>query len=317
MQSTPTPKQPEDPHDVLEVAPGIVLVAPVDTAEDELSDLLRAAARQHLDAQTREEPNFSAGPPVPQVDATFRAAALGSVQSPGGRPPTGGRAVRGFTGFLLALCIGVAAAAWQAYGDAASEMIANFSPQRVFALLLPSQQPAPPAQPGPPAVEATAANAAVTQPAAAPPATSSEAGPSPQSMARDLAAAQQEIAELKASIEQLKASQEQMSSDIAKVSEIKASEAKPSEQNPRPRISAPIAAPARSAAVPARKPVPSFRRSQAAAPYPPPAAAAYPPPAAAAYPPYPRSVEPPPMAAPPPPPDPELASVPRPPMPVR
>ncbi len=326
MQSTLKPKQADDPHDVLEVAPGVVLVAPAD-ADQEISNLLRAAARQHSDPQARQEPDFSASPPVPPVDTTFRAAAADNVnvKVPRRRRSMGARAMRGITGFLLAVGLGVAAAAWQAYGDEAQQMIANWTPQRVLALLLPQQNPAP-AQPAPPAADATQANAAAAQssppaqtagdtaaPAAAP---SSAEAPSMQSMARDLAAAGQQIEQLKASIEQLKASQEQMSRDMAKVSEGKGSETKASEPNLRPKLSA---LPPRPAVVPARKPVPSFRASQAAAPYvPPPAAAPYVPPQAAA--PYaPRQLDPlpPPAAAPPPPVDPELASVPRPPLPIR
>jgi hypothetical protein len=328
MQSTLNPKPSDDPHDVLEVAPGVVLVAPAG-ADEEISNLLRAAARQHSDPQVRQEPDFSASPPVPPVDTTFRAAAAAdTVKVSRRRRMMGALAIRGIVGFLLAVGLGVAASAWQAYGDVAQETIANWTPQRVLALLLPQQNPAP-AQPAPPAADATQANAAAAQsslpaqtagdaiaPAAAP---SSAGAPSMQSMARDLAAAGQQIEQLKASIEQLKASQEQMSRDMAKASETKgpetkasetkasetkASETKASEPNLRPKLSA---LPQRPTAAPARKPVPSFRASQAAAPYVPPLAAA----------PYvTRQPEPlpPPVAQVPL--DPELASVPRPPMPL-
>jgi len=261
-------------------------------------------------------PNFAAGPAVPPVDTRFRAAAVDKVQARRGRPSAGRRAVRGLMGFLLAVCIGVAAAAWQSYGDAAEQMIANWSPQRVLASLLPTENPALPAQPAPPAADAAAPSASAVQNApdgAAPTAASASEAPSLQSMARDLAAAGQQIEQLKASIEQLRASQEQMSRDLAKASEAKVSEVKASEQNLRPRISAPPSA--RPAAAPVRRPVASYRPSQAAAPM-------LPPPAPAPY--VPRQIEPlpppaiaPPAMAPPPPLDPELASVPRPPMPLR
>jgi len=316
MQSKLNPKLSDDPHDVLEVAPGVVLVAPAE-ADEEISNLLRAAARQHSDPQVRQEPDFSAGPPVPPVDATFRAAAADNVKVPRRRRSTGARAIRGFMGFLIAVGLGVAASVWQAYGDEAQQMIANWTPQHVLALLLPQQNPAP-AQPAPPAADAAAVNAAAAQssppaqtagdtaaPAAAP---SSAEAPSLQSMARDLAAAGQQIEQLRASIEQLKASQEQMSRDMAKASEAKGSETRASEPNLRPKLSA---LPPRPATVPARKPVPSFRASQAAAPYVPP------PQAAAPYAPRQLDPLPPPAAAPPPPVDPELASVPRPPLPIR
>ena len=163
MQSTLNPKPSDDPHDVLEVAPGVVLVAPAG-ADEEISNLLRAAARQHSDPQVRQEPDFSASPPVPPVDTTFRAAAAAdTVKVSRRRRMMGARAIRGIVGFLLAVGLGVAASAWQAYGDAAQEMIANWTPQRVIALLLPQQNPAP-AQPAPPAADATQANAAAAQP---------------------------------------------------------------------------------------------------------------------------------------------------------
>jgi hypothetical protein len=162
MQSTLNPKPSDDPHDVLEVAPGVVLVAPAG-ADEEISNLLRAAARQHSDPQVRQEPDFSASPPVPPVDTTFRAAAAAdTVKVSRRRRMMGARAIRGIVGFLLAVGLGVAASAWQAYGDVAQETIANWTPQRVLALLLPQQNPAP-AQPAPPAADATQANAAAAQ----------------------------------------------------------------------------------------------------------------------------------------------------------
>jgi hypothetical protein len=328
MDSTLKPKQTDDPHDVLEVAPGVALVVP---AEKEVSNLLRAAARQHSDQQTYAGSDFPAGPAVPPVDTTFRPAAVDNVRVAGDRPSIGGRVIRGFIGFLLAICIGVAAAAWQSYGGAAQQMIARWAPQFV-PISSPPQKPGLPGQAGPSAVQASAANTPSPQPA--PPAQSAAQGAAPapaapssgeaqslQSMARDLATAGQEIDQLKASIEQLKANQDQMSRDIAKASQAKvsetrasevrasearASEVKPSEQNLRPRISA---LPPRSAAAPVRRPMPTFRPSPAAAaPMLPPAAAPYVPP---------RQVEPLPPPPDQPPLDPELASVPRPPMPVR
>jgi hypothetical protein len=303
MQSTLEPKLSDDPHDVLVVAPDIVLVAPTD---QELSRLARSM-RHEQNPQARNEPDFSAGAAVPPVDTTFRAV-------PVNRPSIGARAMRGFIGFLLALCIGVAAAAWQAYGDAGKQMLAGWAPQFVLTSP-PPENPALAAQPGSSAAQASAEQAAPAQPAtaesAAPAAAAVAAEPSPslQSMARDLAAAEQQIEQLKASIEQLKAGQEQMSRDVTK-----AADAKASEQNLRPKLSAVSAPPPRPAAVPARKPMPPFRPAQAAATQTlPPAAAPYPP----RQPDYvPRQAEslPPPPA--PPPLDPELRSVPRPPLPL-
>jgi hypothetical protein len=233
MHSTPNPKQ-TDPRD-------IILVAPEDK---ELSNLARDAMRYSSDPQTRMGSDFSAGPPIPPVNMTFRpAAAVNNVQVPGDRPSVGRRAVRAFAGFLLTACIGGAGVAWQFYGDAAKRIIASWAPRFVLTSSPLLQNPAPPEQPSPPTVQAVDLNVAPPQPAA--PAQTAPKGVAPtaaalspdsaqllQSMARDLASVGQEI-------EQLKASQQQMSRDVAKRSE----------QNRRPRISAP---PPRSAAAPAR-----------------------------------------------------------------
>jgi hypothetical protein len=313
MQSTlnQRPTDPyADPHDD-------VLVARID---EELSKLAHDAMRDPLDPQPHMGSDLSAGPAVPPVDTTFRPAAVNQV--PGLRPSIGGRAVRAFIGFLLAVCIGVAGIVWQAYGDTAKQMIAKWTPQLIATSSSPLENTGLPEQPNPPAVQANAANAAPPQPA--PPAQAAPEGVAPaaaapesavllESMARELASARQEI-------DQLKASQEQMSRELAKSSSAKSSQAKssqtrayearaalakPSEQNLRPTISAP---PPRSVAAPARRPMPS---------YPPPQAAAAPalPPAPAPY--YvPRQPEPPPQATAQPQAEPELSPVPRPPMPV-
>src|SRR6266849_2078229 len=145
---------------------------------------------------------------------------------PGNRPLFDRPAVRGFTGLLLAACIGAAAIAWQSpYGDAA--IIATWAPQRVVTSSPPLENPGL-AQTAPEDVAPTAA------------ALSPELTQLLQSMARDLATMGQGMELLKASqeqmardnanaAEQLKASQEQMARDIAKVSE----------QNLRARIPAP------------------------------------------------------------------------------
>jgi len=320
MHFTLKQKQTDDPHDTLVVASDFVRVAP---ADEELSSVLHDAARYLSDAQTRTGSDvpagpipagpvpagpIPAGPSVPPVDTTVRPVAINDVRVPRKRWSMGRAAVRGFTALLLAACIGGAAVAWQTHGDAAKQMIAAWAPPFLISAL-PLEKPGLPAQPAAPAVQADVANAAPSQPApqaqsaaeAVAPAAAALSAESAQlqSMARDLAAAGQEIEQLKASIEQLKASQQQISRDVAKVSEAKApetraSEVKPSEQNLRARKPAPLP---RSAAAP-RKPLQPFP-PQAAAPYPPP------------------QPEPQPQTAAEPQADPELASVPRPPMPVR
>src|SRR5229473_1316859 len=293
MQSTPNPNQ-TDPDDVLVIAPDIVLVARPDRAEKEFSNLAHDAMSRPSDSQTHMAPDFSAGPSVLPVDTTFRAAAVNDGQVRGSRRSIGVRAIRACIGFLLAVCLAVAASLWQSHGDAAKQIVARWVPQFALTSSSPQQNPALAEQPGPSAVQASAANAAAAQPvppaqtategvAAASATLSPESTQLLQSMAGDLAHAEQEIEQLKASIAQLKASQQQMSRDFAKASETKASEAKvaeakasgakasgakasdakASEQNLRSRLSAAVR---RSAAASARKPIPPLPSPQAAAP---------------------------------------------------
>ncbi len=200
---------------------------------------------------------------------------------PGKRPLFDRPAVRGFTGLLLAACIGVAAIAWQSpYGDAAKQIIARWEPQLVLTSSLPVEKPGLPAQPSPPTVEAAAADTAPPQPAPLAQTAPEDVAPtaaalSPelaqllQTMARDLATVGQEVERLKISQEQLKTSQEQLASDNAKaVDQLKANQeqmtrliAKASEQNLRPTP----APPPRPIATPARKPVPTLPSPQARA----------------------------------------------------
>ena len=332
MQTAPNPKPTDDPHDILVVAPGVAVMVPTD---EELSRLARSLRHPPF-PQAPTEAELPPGPTVPPVDTTFRPTAVGVT---GQRLTAGGKAARTLVAALVvAACTGGASIAWQSYGDAAETMIAQWAPQRILALL-PLEKPAQSAQqPAPPAVEPTAANAepasTVTAaentaqgvaPAAGAP--SAETAPSQGSMANELASAQQEIEQLKATIADLKASQQQMSRDMAKASDVKApdvkapdvkaseikaspevrasearmSDVRPSEQNLRPKMPA---HPPRTAAR-ARKPMPALQQA-ATAPMPPPPAAYVP-----------RQVAPPPLTTGETLTDPELASVPRPPMPVR
>jgi hypothetical protein len=321
MDSTLKPKQTDDPHDFLVVTPDDVRVAPSD---EELSNLLRNAARHLSDPQTHRGSDVAAGASIPSVDTTFRPSAVENVLVPGPRRSIGGRAVRAFAALLLAGCIGVAAMAWQSRGDVAKRAIAKWTPNFVLTSWLPTETPGLPAQSTPPAIQAAVANTAPPQPS--PLARTAAEGVAPtaavspdsaqllQTMARDLATVAQELEQLKGSVEQLKASQQQMSRDVvrayeakaseAKASEAKASETKASEQNLRPRTSAPSPRPA---AAPARRPMPPFPPPQAAAVHALPQAA----------PSVPRQVEPQPQATAQPQAEPELSPVPRPPMPVR
>jgi hypothetical protein len=248
----------------------------------------------------------------------------------------GAQAIRAIiVALLLAACAGAAKISWLSYGDAAEAMIAQWAPQRVLALLLPQEKPALPAQPAPVALEAavvapaappSAAPAPGAVEGAAPAATTAAADPAPSlgAMTNDLASARQEIEQLKASIEQLKASQQQMSRDLAKASENKASEVKASEVKASENKASETRAPDAKATGPNLRPKLSAHQGQAPTaplrrPMPPPPprqAAAYPPPPAAA--PYvPRQAEPQPPTTAETLTDPELTSVPRPPMPLR
>jgi len=327
MQPTLKPKQADDPHDFVVVPPDAVRVAPSD---DEISDLLRAAARHHSDAQAKSEPDPMAELSVPAVDATFRPTAVNDdfVSEP--RRSTGRRVIRALTAVLLAACIGAAAMAWQASGYAAKKLVARWIPQ--FALTsslsldkfgLGTESAAPANEPevadAAPAQSASPEQAGPEGAAANPAARPADSAQSLQSMAHDLASVSQEVEALKASIAELKASQQQMARDLAKTSD------KASEQNARAKLTStaphppaantrkptPLYSPQPTASVPAYRPTPSPYSAtqpavapQAAQPYAQPYAS--------------RQVEPLPPPAPPQlPPEPGFGSVPRPPMPVQ
>jgi hypothetical protein len=136
----------------------------------------------------------------------------------------GKRASRCFARFLIIFCVGVAATlAWQSYGDAAREMIANSSPQLGWLAL----QAAPVAQTTPPDMVAPIPSAT----------------PSPD--LQQIKAMLLGLAAVRQSVEQLAAGQEQMTGEIAKL--------QAAEQEILDKISAP---PPRPAAAPARKPAP-------------------------------------------------------------
>ena len=139
------------------------------------------------------------------------------------RPSLGRRASRGLARFLIIFCTGVAATlAWQSYGDAAREMIANSYPQ--LSWLAPQAAPL--------------AQTASDTPAPAPSAT-----PSPeQQQLKEMSLA---FATMRQSVDKLAAGQQQMADGIAKLTA--------DQQQLLQKISAP---PPRPAAAPARKPVP-------------------------------------------------------------
>ncbi len=292
MQSTLKPKPADDPHDIVVVAPDAVRVAP---ADQEISDPVPDAVRAPSEPQFHVGPDFSACATVPPVDTIFRATAVNDALAAAGRRSLGQRALRAVGALLLAACVGGVAMAWHYHADATQRIIAEWAP--LFARKS-SQSLEKTALAAPPvlvAAEIDAANASPAQPAPAVAETvaSADQTQSLETMARDLASANQEIAQLKASVEQLKTSQQQL---VAMVSEKAAAQnlrpKKPAQSAPRPRSLRP-----------------------AAAPIPPSTAAAPLPLAAAPY--VPRPVEPPSQATSATLNDPELGSMPRPPMPLR
>jgi hypothetical protein len=326
MQTSAKPTTTDDRRDFVVIPPDQVRVAPSDA---EISDLLRAAARQHSEAEVRAALEAEAGSSVPAVDTTFRATAVGDGVL-GRKGSFGRRAMRALAAFLLALGIGGAALTWQTFGAAAKKALITWLPKSAIVASLPLEKfgLGPRSKPSDQPADATAAAEAAAPvenvadsgvPASA---SSNAAAPSTdpaqqlQSMARDLASANQEIETLKASITELKAGQQQMARDLAKASDKLAEQsAKAKVANAQPRPAAP------------HRPAPAYSPSAAYAPSPAPA----PPPG---YRPTPSSysaqasVAPPPAAAQPyapPPPiplqpqaaDPGAASVPRPPMPVQ
>ena len=158
MHSTLFSKPSDDPYDVVVVAPDAVRVAPSD---EELSKLLRRAARFRSDTQTRAASVLPAGLTAASFETTFRPVSVNDVLGSGDRWSMARRAVP-FIALLLAACICLTPA-WKSYGDVANKMIAKLATQLVLTLSLPPEKPALTAQPAPPAVQAEVANAASPQ----------------------------------------------------------------------------------------------------------------------------------------------------------
>jgi hypothetical protein len=286
----------QDPHDVIEIAPDVVLAARSDQpSPTPATDAVSGPSAPEV----RVAP--AANVSTPSVDTTFRATTLDDIRIPGERSSLAKWAIRTSLACLFAICSAVAAAAWQRYGDEAQQMLTNWTPPRIsLTSLFSSGNPPASAQSTTPAVvdqdstqtaaaqptatpqsasaTSTAPDAATTMPTPAAPSTG--ATQLMQSMAHDITAMSQQIADLKTSIDQLKTRQEQMSHDLAKaaearVAEAKAAEAKAAEMRAFERQK--IALPPRTTAAlppPVRKPKPAYTPVQAAAVPPPPPAAA-------------------------------------------
>src|SRR5712671_1361023 len=179
---------------------------------------------------------FSEGslPVRPSVEApAIRAADLKSDRSSSRRRSLGKQAPLAVARFLITFCFGVAAAlAWQSYGDAAREMIANSAPQ--LGWLAP--EAAPVARDAPDTV-APAASAVPSPDQQQVNAVSLDLDSVRQSVDR-IAAGQEQITR---TIDQLAAGQEQMAREISKMQAIGQYMLYKNSEPPPPR---PAAAPA-------------------------------------------------------------------------
>ena len=180
MNSMPNPKQ-IDPHDVA--------VAALKQAYEQIGRADKQLPRGDKQVSKLE-----------QNAARHASDQQKRIAVPGRQSSRGKLALQGLIGLLLAACVGAAAIAWQSHGDAAKAMFARWAPQSDLTSSLAPKNLVP-AKPNPPAVQASTARAEHPQPA------------------RDLAAMEQEIEQLKGSIEQLKISQEQMTRDNVAVAE--------------------------------------------------------------------------------------------------
>jgi hypothetical protein len=326
MQGKAKPAAADDRRDFIVIPSDQVRVAPSDA---EITDLLRAAARQHSEAEGRAALETQAAAPVSALDTTFRAAAVNDDVLARG-PTLGRRLMRTLAALLVAAGIGGAALTWQTFGYAAKKAVISWAPKWAITASLPleklglgmdskpSDEPADATATATPA-QAAADTAASDNTAANAVAPSSDTAQQLQSMARDLANANQQIETLKASIAELKAGQQQMTRDLAKASD------KVAEQNAKAKIATAPAHPTTAAHKPAATYSPSAAYSPSPTPAPPPgyrpATAPYSAQASAAAAPPPVAAQP---YVPPPPPIPlqsadpgVVGAAPRPPMPVQ
>ncbi len=131
MESTLNPNQ-TDPRDVLFAR-----------ADEELAHAYEQIKRANEELARADE----------QFSKLERDAARQTSAKRGNRPSL----VRGFTGLLMAACIGVAAIVWQSsYGDAAKQIIARWAPQSTMTSSLPLEKTGLPALPVPITVQAAA-----------------------------------------------------------------------------------------------------------------------------------------------------------------
>jgi hypothetical protein len=220
-----------DPHDAVHIAPEIVLASRSGAAGPTLApeiDVAREArfgsAGEAVPApNAAPEPGFASAragsPTAPDIGTALRVPGLDDRLAP--TRSGSGKWLRG--ALVTLLCAGASAAAtvaWDRHGDAARQMLAEWTP--AVASLGPARsqtaQATDTAAITTAAPDQSGAAAEATQLAAPPPApaSSAESNASMPSMTRDLAAMAQQIEQLKASLAELKAGQEQMAREMAK-----------------------------------------------------------------------------------------------------
>jgi hypothetical protein len=301
-----------DLHDVLEIAPDVVLVA---RAAAEFPSLAPEAASQPFNRQPNmgtmgAAPDLAA---APKVDTTFRASDVNDI--PGRR--SGARWARTASmAFLFAFISVIATAAWQRYGNEAQAMASGLTPRIDLADWLPWQkngaaapadtsaaplasatvatatdQSTPSVPPAAQGADKAAAPASAAPAAAAPVAATPTAAAAPQappaqdpaqtlqSVSQDVASLTQQVETLKASIAELKASQEQLSREITKPRETRPVETRLPERQGERRPAKLGAPPRPLGTVVQRNPRPMYPPMQAtsAAPLPPPGYGSAPP----------------------------------------
>lgn len=217
-----------DPHDAVHIAPEIVLASRSGGTGPTLAPEIDVAREPRFGSageavpapDVAPEPGFASAragsPTAPDIHTTLRAPEIDDRVAPtrSGR----GRWLRGtVVTLLLAGGGGAATVAWDRHGDAARQMLAEWTPAAAALGLARS----PTAQVTDTAASTTAApdqaveaTRLAAQPAA--PAPSAEPNASMQSMTRDLAAMAQQIEQLRTGLAELKAGQEQMAREVAK-----------------------------------------------------------------------------------------------------
>jgi hypothetical protein len=165
-------------------------------------------------------------PVEPSVEPPpFRETTLENDQLPNRQPTLRKRASRALARFLIAFCIGVATTlAWQSYGDAAREMIANSSPQ--LGWLAPRAEPVAQNTPETIALVAPAAPSLDQQQLSAISLDLDAVRQSTDRIATSIAAIQEQVSrsadrvateQIAHSVAQLTAGQEQMTREITKL----------------------------------------------------------------------------------------------------